>query len=191
MQKSTIQMIKAASFEAAFVVFGVLLALAANEWRNKIAEDKASARALQSTYRELSDNQKLVEASYQYHQGTSRVLYTLNGKADVKMFSKGFVFPARVTSNAWLTASETGALKNASYEKVLTLANVYSAQKSYESQSSTIGGLIYEKLFQGGTDSIINSPSQLATIIATMSYRERELLALYEKVLEAIYQQRT
>lgn len=184
MKKPTKQMLKAALFEASFVVLGVILALSANEWRNDLAEQKSTQRALTSIYAELAENKILVEQSNAYHSKTSRILYSSGEKPDIKLFDKGFVLPARVSSNAWHTASETGALKTANFDTVLQLSKLYAAQMRYENQTQTIGNIIYTRLFEGGSDAILDNYKNLATVISTMQFRENQLLNLYNDVLD-------
>lgn len=191
MKAQTKQMLKSALFESTFVVLGVVLALAANEWRTNYAEDKAAKNALNEIQQEIESNQALVEASRVYHASLLETLYSLSykkEKPDIKLFSKGFVSPAKITDTAWTSALNTGVLENIEYDKVLELSRVYDLQIRYVRQSNSIGDIIYERLFDGGVYSMLESSHNLASIISTLQFREQELQKQYKSSLDALKQ---
>jgi hypothetical protein len=188
MKQATKQMLKSAAFESSFVVLGVVLALAANEWRNDYQIRQETLKTLESIHRELAENRKLVAQSQDYHQSKLLKLNKLESEPDIREFEKGFISPARISDVAWRAASETGALKNVAYEELLNLSKLYKAQSDYVYQSKNIGNIIYQKLFDGGHQAMLGNYKNLSMIIATMSYREYELLQLYDSALPELNQ---
>lgn len=186
MQISTLAMLKSALFEATFVVLGVLLALSANEWREHVNRQENSEQAVAFIKQELERNKQRVSASLDYHIQLRNKLYKSPSPLSIESFPKGFVNPAAVSRTAWQTASETGALESTDFNTVFTLSNAYALQTRYEAQSASIGAILYEKLLNGGTGAIVNKHHNLAALIASLAYKEQQLLAQYEETSSAL-----
>lgn len=188
MREKTRDSLRKAFFEAFFVVFGVVLALGANEWRQNAAADRQAAEAMENIRAELAANRELVQASLDYHNGQVALLgERMHSGEPVKAneFNKGFVFPAPIANTAWEVAKETGALANMDYGEVLALSDVYVSQDRYRDQARTIGGLIYEIMLHGGHEEVLENKKSLLSVIYTFVYREMGLLEEYDKVLGA------
>ena len=186
MQTVTRDALRKAFFEAFFVVFGVILALAANEWRQNAAADRHAAEALANIEGEVAANRELVAASLEYHQGQVAMIgerMKTGEPVQPKDFPKGFVFPAQVSHTAWEVAKETGAIANMDYDRVLELSKAYAAHDRYLTQTETIGGIIYEKMIEGGIESITDNSKNLLSIIYTFVYKEMALLGEYDALL--------
>ncbi|HOX26068.1 MAG TPA: hypothetical protein PLL30_09105 [Candidatus Krumholzibacteria bacterium] len=180
------QIVTTALFEAFFVVLGVVLALAANEWRQDRADRAHADRALAAIAEELRSNREGVLAAGEYHEERMSRIYgrgPQEPRLEARDFPRGFISPARVFRTAWDTAGETGALEHLDYAKVLALSRVYASQDRYEHQARTAGELIYAELFRGGTEAIVANQGNLAMVIGTFAYRERELVAEYDSLL--------
>lgn len=189
MKAQTRHALTSALFEAFFVVLGVILALAANEWRQNVADREQGREALRSVVEEIRTNQGMVQEALDYHAGRMEMIgEAREGSAapSARDFPRGFVSPARVFKTAWLAASETGAMSHIPYETVLELSRVYSHQDRYEAQARLAGELIYTELFRGGTDAILENHVNLASLIGTFRYREMELIDLYAAALAAL-----
>ncbi|MDX1536962.1 hypothetical protein [Arsukibacterium sp.] len=179
-----------ALFEAAFVVLGVVLALAANEWRQNRADIAQANTALTEIVRELEANRQAVADSLEYHRGlVSRIMQVADDPAQLSIrdFSRGFIFPAQVHHTAWSSAAEIGALSNMSYDSVLVLSRVYAQQESYQEQAKSVGQIIYTELYRGGTAAIIANSDNLITILQTFAYREQQLLKTYNTLLSETF----
>lgn len=74
MTNKTKDSIRSAFLEAMFVVLGVVLALAANEWRQGRADHRQSEQALASITEELKANREAIAASMEYHHGLMEML---------------------------------------------------------------------------------------------------------------------
>jgi hypothetical protein len=176
--------------EGFFVTLGVLLALAADEWRQSYAERRHADFALASIREELHTNRDAVRRSLDYHLTLAAALREPAGSAsaqsraaqDGSLFSKGFVLPAPMLQTAWESARSTDALSNMEYADVLTLARIYEQQRTYEQQGREVGGLIYAKLFNDGIGSMLQNVSNLSVIISTFLFRECALLRDYAEV---------
>jgi hypothetical protein len=178
--------------EAFFVVLGVAVALAANEWRQGQVDRRRAGRALESIRQELTTNRQAVLGSAQYHMQLMDTLLALRRQVpaasdapapDVRMFSRGFVNPASLLSTAWETAVATDAIRHMPHDDVLVLARMYEQQRGYARQGEQIGTLIYGEIFARGTSGVTRNYANLTSIISTFWFRECELLLAYDRVL--------
>jgi hypothetical protein len=192
MQIKTRDALRKAFFEAFFVVFGVILALGANEWRQSAAAQRHADRAAANIEAELRANRALVLASMEYHNGLVAMLGE-RGKTGEPIypreFSRGFIFPALVEGTGWEVAKETGAVADMDYDRVLEYSSLYGSQQRYRTQAELVGGMIYQKMFDGGINSITDNHKNLLSIIYTFIYRENGLLREYDAVLGAADQE--
>jgi hypothetical protein len=171
---------KSGMFQAFLVVLGVVLAFAANEWRE--AQQKASrARvALQSIYEELAANEQAVNGALAYHRERLHLIagrMEEQGKLELRDFPKGFMRPAQLSDAAWRSASEAGVFSDVSFAEILKLSAIYAAQERYESQASVSGEIIYRTLFEKGYGALIEDPRSLITLLNSTQYLETELAA--------------
>lgn len=180
--------------ESGFVVLGVVLAFAANEWRQALANRRDAQTAQTSVRSELRANRRAVQESLEYHAQLTDTLFTMLRSApaqaggqrttpDMRVFSKGFVHPAQLLSTAWDAAGATDAIRHMEYEEVLALAHVYEGQRDYRRQSDLVGGIIYTGMFERGMPGMLENYANLANIISAFLYRECQLLAAYDSVL--------
>lgn len=175
-----------AFFEAFFVVLGVLLALAANEWREDRRAAAHAATALSSIVDELRTNRDAVASSLDYHRtlaGKLREHRAAGSTPDIRTFGRGFVHPASVLRTAWSTAGATNAFEELDYDIVLALSQIYATQGAYENQAQSIGQLVYQQIMEGGTEALLARHRQLGEIITTFLWREQTLLGHYDQVL--------
>lgn len=181
--------LRSAFFEAVFVVFGVVLALAANEWRQKANANQMAQEALGSIVAELKTNQNLIADSQQYHQAQVGKLVGMmkdNKVPTMDDYPRGFINPAWVTDTAWTVAQETGVLADMDYNTVLVLSATYESLERYEKQSDMVGQKIYGELFDGGAESLAANPKNLMNIIYTFIYREEQLKAGLQETLQTL-----
>ena len=175
-----------ALFEAAFVVLGVVLALAANEWREGRNERQRAAIASNAIAAELRSNRGAVAAAHAYHSALIDSLQ-VNGsptwQPSPRLFSRGFVAPAQLSSTAWQSAAATGAVEHMPYEAVLKLSQAYANQARYEHQAMNIGEVLYAELFRNGVQGVTSNYRNLGNLIGAFLYRERQLMAVYDSTL--------
>lgn len=179
-----------ALFEAAFVVLGVVLALAANEWRQNKADIAQANTALSEIVRELAANRHAVATALDYHRGlVERIEQVADtpAKLNLRDFNRGFIAPAQVHRTAWSSAAEIGALTHMPYESVLVLSRVYAQQEYYQEQAKSVGQIIYTELYRGGTTAIIANSDNLVNVLQTFAYREHQLLQAYDTLLNKTF----
>lgn len=182
--------------EAFFVVLGIVLALAANEWRQAQADRRNAATALESIREELETNRQSVLRSLQYHLHLSDTLGMIQRQVaargdsaslpSIRVFSQGFVHPAQLLSTAWETAAATEAVRHMAHDDVLVLARMYDQQRRYTTQSEQIGALIYGEIFARGTGGVIRNYANLNSIIGAFWFRECGLLLGYDRALSEL-----
>ncbi len=183
--------------EAFFVVLGVVLALAANAWRQALIDRRAASTALESIREELGANRQAVLRSLQYHLHLSDTLGLILRQTaaqrdsaplpGIRVFAQGFVHPAQLLSTAWETAAATEAVRHMAHDDVLVLARIYDQQRRYAMQSEQIGALIYGEIFARGTNAVIRNYPNLLSIIGTFWFRECELLVDYDRALGQLH----
>lgn len=180
--------------ESFFIMLGVLLALAADQWRESANHRRESATALASIRDEIEVNRRAVRESLDYHLSLSGELRTFARQVkeqgggteahlpDRRIFSQGFVKPASLLHTAWEAANATDAVSHMSYADVLALARVYEQQRHYERQAEQVGELVYATLFHEGFEGMLRNHANFGSILSTFSYRECQLLEGYATV---------
>ncbi len=185
--------LRQAFFEAFFVLLGVSLAWSANAWWTHRAQSERARVALQAIETEIRTNLESVRSAQAYHEGLIEHLRAPSLASQPRSpasFTRGFIAPAPVLQAAWETAQTTGALENVSYAKLLDAARLYAAQQRYEQQASSVGQIIYETLLTRGVEGVMEDSDNLAAVIATFAFRERELVSLFEETLADLEQAR-
>ncbi|MFN0025419.1 MAG: hypothetical protein ACKVS5_16125 [Parvularculaceae bacterium] len=179
---------KSAAFQAILVVFGVMLAFAANEWREAAIEHRESGEALASIREELASNRAAAAASKTYHEQRLALIAERAATGEplsLSDFPRGFISPATLSTAAWSSASETGALANTDYQEIVRLSRVYDMQAVYRDQTVTAGGIIFQRLFDQGVASIPKNAAGLEGVITSFLYRESALIEAYDKATAA------
>lgn len=179
-----------ALFEAVFVVLGVVLALAANEWRKSRADLAQANTALTEIVRELDANRQAVATALDYHRGLIHNITQAaenSAKPSLRDFSKGFIAPAQIHSTAWSAATEIGVLTSMPYESVVALSRVYAQQETYQEQAKSVAQIIYAELYRGGAPAIIANADNLVNVLQIFVYREQQLLETYNTLLQKTF----
>lgn len=177
-----------AVLEAMLLTLGVAVALAAEEWREGRANRRRADSAAQAIREELVTNRAAVASAAGYHAGLLDSLRARsNGPAPgLGLFRRGFIAPAALSTAAWQTASETGALEHLPHGLVLRMSRAYSPQARYERQAETVAGLMYGELYRGGVEGIVANHRNLGNLVGAFLYRERALLQQYDSTLVAL-----
>lgn len=181
--------IGSALFQGALVVLGVVLGFLITEWQADQSRRAEAQQALTHILEEVAANRDAIVAAHTYHREHLALLETAardNIKPDIREFSRGFVAPAQVSSAAWTTASETGALANLPFDQVLALGRLYGLQAAYTQQQATVSNVLYPELFERGPQGILDHALGLRTLISTFSYREQQLEESYADALKAV-----
>lgn len=177
--------------EAAFVVLGVVLALGANQWREGRQARARAETALTSIRREIETNRASVASALDYHLRLDSTMRAHEARGaeridDPRAFLRGYIAPATLLRAAWDAAIATEALHPLPYEDVIALGRVYEAEQSYSIQAERAGGLIYERLFDGGHDALRSDYAAVHRLVMTFWYQECRLLDRYDEALEAL-----
>ncbi len=185
---------RATLLEAFFLVLGVVLALGASNWRENRTNRQRADVALNSIIEELHANHEAVTEAIAYHSHLLDTLSRYMGRFHNEparfpgrdVFNKGFTNPAVPLSRAFEAASATGVIEFMPYEKVLLISQVYKNQEQYEIQSRSVGQQIYGRMFDQGTDGVLQNYRNLTQIIGSFVYTECGLIAAYAEVLPAL-----
>ncbi len=183
--------LRAILLETFFLVLGVLLALAANNWRENSNNRQRAAMARASIVEELATNHNAMEGAIGYHSQLMDTLYkfmrqygqTPDRFPGTEVFHKGFVNPASTLSSAWDAATGAGVVEHLPYDELLLIARIYKLQEQYEIQSRSIGQQIYSHMFDEGTQAIVQNYRNLVQIIGSFVYTECGLAEEYARVI--------
>ena len=181
--------------EAFFVVLGVVLALAANEWRQDRAESERTAIAEESLRDEITFNQAMLRSSLDYHIALMDSLRTHSVRnrqtgstapPSISIFGKGFVHPTDLVTISWSLALSTDALSNIPYERALAFSKIYAQYEGYTKQTNNVADLLYSDLYNDGYLGVLDNFENLNIILGTFAYTECELLTTVENSLSEI-----
>jgi hypothetical protein len=128
--------------DSALIVFSILLAFALNGWWQAHQDRQLAEKALTSIEIEIAQNRSNVLAVMPYHQRLHKLIAGLSAAGSIRTFEdvrglEGFdgFQPAFLTTTAWSTAINTGALNHMDYELVNELSAVYAFQERFAEYS--------------------------------------------------------
>jgi hypothetical protein len=179
--------------EVFLIVLGVVLGLAANEWRVASRQRRDAEDLLEQIASEIRRNQTQIQEIVAYHEAVAETLRALLLKADrepgfsisyVEMHEampRGFVVPLMAT-DAWQLARTTGAVRHMDRQIALTLARLYAAQAFYQKKLDRIGDNLYiaRNMDPEAVRGLVLALGALANDIVI---QERRLLEAYEEIL--------
>jgi len=135
------------AIEGLFVVFAILLALAADEWREVRERDQLAERALQGIETEMRANRVELLSS---REPNLELLSTLQAEVEDNEAAEGLNVQfeyALLSSAAWQTAQVTQAIHYADYDLIQQIARLYDVQDLFvESQR----GMVQQMTGMGG-----------------------------------------
>ncbi len=176
-------------FEAAFVVLGVVLALAANEWREARQHRAQGNSARTAIANELRENRRLLDSARSYHRRVMGSIFSAPPGTVFSVqqhFSGGFMQPAQVSTTAWDVASETGALSYMPYQEVLAISQVIAVERRYDAMALSTGQLIYAELYKLGPTGMAANARNLASILGAFSYREEQVINMIDSTVKRL-----
>ena len=169
------------------VILGALLALAGEEWRDSHQRRTQAAAALASIRDEIKRNADLVTRAQTHHLALVDTLGKLAKARQLPSDSlcmNGIFNPASVTSIAWQTARETGALGNVPLKTLLALAPAYDRQERYRALSDAMGAEIMADVRRDGMTSVLCTHfAQFIPLDIDFANRESVLLERYRGAL--------
>ncbi len=173
--------------ESFLIALSIVLALFAHRWQEGRENAQLAERAMRGIQDELTMNRKAAQESLDYHSGLLQLLMRPGATQPTSAeFPRGFVMPAQLLSTGWDTAVATDAVSHFDYEDVLSVSRVYSDQERYDTQSLAVSQIIYSELYTRGHEGFLENYANLASIIGTFAYRERQLVELYDATLSDI-----
>ena len=128
--------------DSALIVASILLAFALNGWWEARQDRQLAEKALTSIEIEIAQNRSNVLAVMPYHRRLHELIAGLSAAGSIRTFEdvrglEGFdgFQPAFVTTTAWTTAINTGALNHMDYALVNDLSAVYAFQERFADYS--------------------------------------------------------
>ncbi len=179
--------------EVFFIVLGVMMALAANEWRENRALDKRTDAALENIRLEILRNQQTLQQRLPYHEALRDSLDSYLPEIRNTSFpnvserrlgmQRGLYF-LLVYDAAWQTALTSQVLSNVDYEMLTVLSTIYQVQaylQTVEERTTRIispNNLRKENLYYAF---ILFRPA-----IRDIVGLEQNLLSLYDEALQRL-----
>jgi hypothetical protein len=154
--------------EAFFVLLGVLLALALDEWRQGRREQKVVALALQNIRNEIKENRAEVQRAIDWHRD---LLSRLEKTPDMNISFK----PAILRNNAWQAAQSSQAAANMQFSSVAAFSRMEDMQDLYQGFVTNVTPLFYS-----------NGPGPPTMILYDFVYFEELLLQVYDEAERVI-----
>ena len=191
MKDTTKQALLKALFEATFVVFGVVLALLANNWWTHRSDLARADAALASIVAELEGNRDALVASSEYH---GQVIQTIQASqapgaepVTAANFEGGFIQPAKLLDTAWTAAAETDALRHLDFEVVKLCSSAYADAHYYKEQLVLASGPLYRDLYEIGAREIpVQKPHSIFALAASFYYQEQQLIASFSQTIDEL-----
>ena len=179
--------------EAFFTVAAILLALAADDWRQRREERELAQVALRNFVRELEANREELAGVRDYHDSL-RVSFAAAAERsmttqfrNIREVHPGFhgVAPAFLLESAWETALATGALRHIDYRVVHALAAVYTTQRNLDRLNDQLLASIVSPDVLGRND--IGMAARMGALyFGDVTAMERGLLHTYDQLLREL-----
>ncbi|MGH7677253.1 MAG: hypothetical protein ACRENU_02225 [Gemmatimonadaceae bacterium] len=179
--------------DLSLLLFGAILALGADQWRESRAGQRRTALAIAGIRAELTENLARVEGARVHHLMMADTLGAYAHRRELPpegVYFGGVLRPAPVLSTAWQTARETGALSELPYSLLLHLAPVYETQDRYRAMGESLAqGVMLEAqrrgaiaVFREGFANFILVEQDFANREAVLARRYRQALASLDSV---------
>lgn len=176
--------------DSALIVASILLAFALNGWWEARQERQLAEKALNSIEIEIAQNRRNVLAAMPYHQRLQALFTELSAAGSIRTFEdvrglEGFdgFQPAVVTTTAWSTAINTGALNHMNYELVNELSAVYALQERFAEYSDFRHLLAPEAMADANIAATMFSAEIYLIDVLTGA---QELVATYDAILSRL-----
>ncbi|MBD3223821.1 MAG: hypothetical protein GF313_03780 [Caldithrix sp.] len=185
------------ALEVFSVVFAVLLALVANDWRESRSTEELTQRSIASIKQELETNLILVQNAHEHH---GKILDFIRKRLPTKgepskatadsilaeLYKEGIIKPAAVVAIAWSTAQISGGIQGIDFDVVLSFSKVYAFQNDYQRATQATNNAMNIARFIGAESSSI-----LAGIYESVNthwWHEKRLIEAYNEAIKNITQ---
>ncbi len=179
--------------EVFFIVLGVMVALAANEWRENRALDKRTDAALENIRLEILRNQQTLQQRLPYHEALRDSLDSYLPEIRNTSFpnvserrlgmQRGLYF-LLVYDAAWQTALTSQVLSNVDYETLTVLSTIYQVQESLETVEERTTRIISPNNLR--KENLYYAFILFRPAIRDIVGLEQNLLSLYDEALQRL-----
>lgn len=185
--------LKTVAIEVFSVVLAVLLALAANDWRDDRIQQAQTKEALHYIYTELQQNKLRVTKSLEHHESLySELSGYLDSEAVISeedaqkvnrsVYQKGLLRPAGLIDGAWETAKISGAVQGLDVETLVKISTAYSFHEHYNQLVGVSLSNFGRAQFQENKQSTYFRGQY--EIVNSMMWFDRGLLTRYDAVIQ-------
>lgn len=170
---------EAFALETFSVVLGIVLALGANAWHDRVVHKEQAREALASIRAELSANRGSLGPKLSYHSAMHDSLGALVARTHTREVPGGLfavanwngLQPTSLLDDAWQTARSTQALEYLPYDEVLALSRTYAIQQRIAEINRAFFGAVYTPEFASGGVFAIGSMSSYLQDVAAAETR--------------------
>ncbi len=180
--------------EVFFIMLGVMVALAANEWRENSALAKRTDVALENIRLEILRNQATLQQRLPYHQAMSDSIHVNYPKLrDVSLefeevtrlgMARGPFFES-LYNTAWQTALTSQILPNVDYETLTLLATIYQTQDEMKEKENQFSSILFspDNMEKGKAYHAVRLSEPFINGVVK---HELELLSIYDTALRRL-----
>ena len=179
--------------EVFFIVLGVMIALAANEWREQRALDTRTNTALENIRLEILRNQQTMQQRLPYHEALrdslENYLPELRGVSFQQVSERRLgmqrgLFFLLVYDAAWQAALTSEVLSNVDYETLTVLSTIYQVQAYLKTVEERTAGIMTPANLQ--RENLYFAFLLFRPTIRDIVGLEQNLLSLYDEALQRL-----
>lgn len=182
--------------ESAVIIFSVLLALFANEWRSNVKEARKTQVILDNIELEMKDNQRIADTAFAYHKSVFGRIQEMLDTDSLQQLFNGYYFddyqfaPKGIMREgfnniAWIVAKEERIATRIGFQQSEALYEAYKQQETVEETLKKISQLLFDRTThrQASTQENI---ILLALLFNELTSQEEELQLKYKQAREII-----
>ena len=155
--------------ETFFVLLGVLLALALDEWRQGRREQEVVVLALENIRNEIRANRPEVQRALTHHRDLLRRLEETPGIGVA-------LRPAMIRNNAWQAAQSSQAAARMDFSSVAAFSKMEEFQEDYQNLVAGVMPTIYQ----------LDQRAAMPLILQDLAWFDERLLQVYDEAERAI-----
>jgi hypothetical protein len=155
--------------ETFFIILGVLLALALDEWRQGRREQEVVVLALQNIREEIKENRAEVRRALGHHRD---LLRRQEETPDMDVALK----PAMIRNNAWQAAQSSQAAARMDFSSLAAFSKMEELQDIYQRLLAGVMPTIYQ----------VGQQPDMKLVLQDLAWFEETLLQVYDEAERAI-----
>ena len=176
--------------ESLVVVFGILLALVVNEWRQEAEREERREHATAAIRADLLHNYRELRAVHPYHADLADTLLALAssgaGRVDAGVRPRGWTLATDLVSAAWAAARSSRTTSDLPYPLLLTLSRAYEEQARFQRNKNDLTAEVLSLAIQRDRASLLGQPGGMAGVLSSIAGWEALLLREYGRALESL-----